>query len=48
MTKPPPKGDNFRLIGKVANQVVNDLEKQVKTVKRKGTRHDKPKAKTKG
>ena len=42
MTKPPPKGDNFRMIGKVANKVVNDLEKQVETVKRKGTRHDKP------
>lgn len=42
MTKPPPKGDNFRLIGKVAEQVVTDLEKQVETVKRKGTRNDKP------
>jgi hypothetical protein len=48
MTKPPPKGDNFRLIGKVAEQFVTDLEKQVETVKRKGTRHDKPKAKNKG
>ena len=42
MTKPPPKGDNFRLIGKVANQVLADLEKQIQHVKRRGKSDDKP------
>jgi hypothetical protein len=47
MTKPPERGDNFRLVGKVANQVLADLEKQIQHVKRRGKSDDKPKTKTK-
>jgi hypothetical protein len=47
MKKPPERGDNFRLVGRVANQVLADLEKQIETVKRRGKSDDKPKAKTK-
>lgn len=47
MKKPPERGDNFRLVGKVAAEFVNELEKQVEDVKRRGKSDDKPKAKTK-
>lgn len=36
--KPMPKqGNNFRQIGEVANEVVRDLEAQIKAIKKRGT-----------